>query len=137
MKQVLTILLSVLIFNLTLTAQNATGITLTLLGGAWYGYIEYNEKTRGIASSTNGGGLIPQWKHQHDVYDKHPHLIVTARGNIGNGYRQLMQFLRTSTRSQKESREGYSPSSDEEMNMSPPPPPYSHLNTNSNHNWTS
>lgn len=43
-KQVLTILCAVLMFNLTITALNSMGIVLTLLGGAWYARVEYVEK---------------------------------------------------------------------------------------------
>ncbi|GJJ16134.1 hypothetical protein Clacol_010414 [Clathrus columnatus] len=45
-KQVLTILLAVSIFNLTITPTNALGIALTLFGGAWYAVVEYYEKRR-------------------------------------------------------------------------------------------
>ncbi|KAL6306973.1 triose-phosphate transporter family-domain-containing protein [Sparassis latifolia] len=45
-KQVLTILCAVLIFNLTITATNATGILITLAGGAWYAWVEYEEKAQ-------------------------------------------------------------------------------------------
>ncbi|GBE83559.1 TPT-domain-containing protein [Sparassis crispa] len=45
-KQVLTILCAVLIFNLTITATNATGILITLVGGAWYAWVEYEEKAQ-------------------------------------------------------------------------------------------
>ncbi|KAJ7151432.1 TPT-domain-containing protein [Mycena crocata] len=43
-KQVLTIVCAVLMFNLTITPLNALGIVLTLIGGAWYGWIELIEK---------------------------------------------------------------------------------------------
>jgi len=43
-KQVLTILCAVGLFNLTIAPLNGLGITLTLLGGAWYGYVELREK---------------------------------------------------------------------------------------------
>jgi hypothetical protein len=33
---VLSIVLAVVIFNLTITAVNGVGILLTLIGGAWY-----------------------------------------------------------------------------------------------------
>ncbi|EJU01333.1 TPT-domain-containing protein [Dacryopinax primogenitus] len=45
-KQVLTIVLAVLIFDLTITPMNLLGIGLTLAGGGWYGAIEYGEKRR-------------------------------------------------------------------------------------------
>ncbi|KAF8504198.1 TPT-domain-containing protein [Hysterangium stoloniferum] len=48
-KQVLTILLAVSIFDLTITPANAVGIALTLLGGAWYAVVEYREKRRRLA----------------------------------------------------------------------------------------
>ena len=44
MKQVLTILFAVSLFNLTITPVNGLGIALTLLGGAWYASVEYREK---------------------------------------------------------------------------------------------
>ncbi|ORX90426.1 TPT-domain-containing protein [Basidiobolus meristosporus CBS 931.73] len=43
-KQVLSIVLAVTIFNLDISAMNGIGIALTLLGGVWYTYIEYKEK---------------------------------------------------------------------------------------------
>jgi hypothetical protein len=43
-KQVLTIVCAVAIFNLTITVLNAVGIVLTLVGGAWYAWIELIEK---------------------------------------------------------------------------------------------
>ncbi|KAG8966128.1 UAA transporter, partial [Tulasnella sp. 427] len=43
-KQVLTICLAVIIFDLHITPTNGMGIMLTLLGGMWFGAIEYQEK---------------------------------------------------------------------------------------------
>ncbi|KAF8842847.1 TPT-domain-containing protein [Paxillus ammoniavirescens] len=43
-KQVLSIILAVLIFNLSISGVNAGGILLTLVGGAWYAGVEYQEK---------------------------------------------------------------------------------------------
>ncbi|KAJ7056974.1 TPT-domain-containing protein [Mycena amicta] len=43
-KQVLTIVFAVFIFDLTITTLNAVGIVLTLVGGAWYAWIELVEK---------------------------------------------------------------------------------------------
>ncbi|SCZ99285.1 BZ3500_MvSof-1268-A1-R1_Chr3-1g05925 [Microbotryum saponariae] len=43
-KQVLTIGLAVLIFNVTLNLMNVFGIILTLGGGAWYAFVEFKEK---------------------------------------------------------------------------------------------
>ncbi|KAJ7764545.1 TPT-domain-containing protein [Mycena maculata] len=45
-KQVLTIICAVAIFDLTITPLNALGILLTLVGGAWYASIELAEKRR-------------------------------------------------------------------------------------------
>ncbi|KAF9453303.1 hypothetical protein P691DRAFT_801116 [Macrolepiota fuliginosa MF-IS2] len=45
-KQVLTILSSVVLFNLTITRMNATGILLTLVGGAWYASVDLRERGR-------------------------------------------------------------------------------------------
>jgi len=43
-KQVLTILTSVVLFNLTITGMNAVGIVLTLTGGAWYAILDLRER---------------------------------------------------------------------------------------------
>ncbi|GAA5970405.1 hypothetical protein JCM3765_005686 [Sporobolomyces pararoseus] len=43
-KQVLSIVLAVLIFNLVLNPTNLMGIVLTLFGGAWYAKVELQEK---------------------------------------------------------------------------------------------
>lgn len=45
-KQVLTIVFAVAIFDLTITTLNALGILVTLMGGAWYAYEEHLDKTR-------------------------------------------------------------------------------------------
>ncbi|OWZ28658.1 hypothetical protein C351_06492 [Cryptococcus neoformans c8] len=45
-KQVLTIALAVVLFNLHITPTNGIGILLTLIGGGWYGYVEYKEKNK-------------------------------------------------------------------------------------------
>lgn len=45
-KQVLTILFAVTLFDLTITRMNALGILLTLLGGVWYAVVDYQEKRR-------------------------------------------------------------------------------------------
>lgn len=44
-KQVLTIVLAVFLFHLTITPLNSIGILLTLIGGAWYARIEMLEKS--------------------------------------------------------------------------------------------
>jgi uncharacterized membrane protein len=45
MKQVLiTILLAVLIFDLTITLANALGVVLTIVGGAGYAFVEFRER---------------------------------------------------------------------------------------------
>ncbi|KAI0795512.1 triose-phosphate transporter family-domain-containing protein [Abortiporus biennis] len=43
-KQVLTILFAVSLFNLTITPTNALGISITLAGGAYYAWVEYASK---------------------------------------------------------------------------------------------
>jgi len=43
-KQVLTMLIAVVIFNLVITPTNMIGILLTIGGGAWYATVEYSEK---------------------------------------------------------------------------------------------
>lgn len=54
-KQVLTIILAVLIFNLSLNPTNVFGITLTLIGGAWYAKVELSEKKSSSLLNSNGG----------------------------------------------------------------------------------
>jgi len=46
-KQVLTILFAVVLFDLTITPANGIGILLTLAGGALYATVEYHEKQNG------------------------------------------------------------------------------------------
>jgi len=46
-KQVLTILFAVILFDLTITPANGIGILLTLAGGALYATVEYDEKQKG------------------------------------------------------------------------------------------
>lgn len=43
-KQVLSVILAVLIFNLTITAVNGAGILITLAGGALYAFVDLEEK---------------------------------------------------------------------------------------------
>jgi uncharacterized membrane protein len=45
-KQILTIVLSIVFWGLVLTPMNAIGITLTLAGGAWYAKVELEAKTK-------------------------------------------------------------------------------------------
>ncbi|KAI7908091.1 triose-phosphate transporter family-domain-containing protein [Cokeromyces recurvatus] len=45
-KQVLSIVLAVIIFNLNITFMNLIGIVLTLLGGAWYSNVSQQEKMK-------------------------------------------------------------------------------------------
>ncbi|KAI0718595.1 TPT-domain-containing protein [Cerioporus squamosus] len=53
-KQVLTILLAVAIFDLTITPANAAGILVTILGGAWYAWVEHEEKASKRAEKSAG-----------------------------------------------------------------------------------
>ncbi|PFH51121.1 hypothetical protein AMATHDRAFT_59576 [Amanita thiersii Skay4041] len=45
-KQVLTVVCAVAVFNLNMSPTNAVGIALTLCGGAWYTVVELREKKR-------------------------------------------------------------------------------------------
>ncbi|KAI4288555.1 MAG: hypothetical protein L6R35_002176 [Caloplaca aegaea] len=51
-KQVLTVVLSVMIWQVPIGAMNACGIALTLLGGAWYGRVELMGKTSKTTESS-------------------------------------------------------------------------------------
>lgn len=53
-KQVLTIVLAVIIFNLQINFVNLMGIALTIFGGAWYSYIEV--MSRGKSAPAGGAG---------------------------------------------------------------------------------
>lgn len=57
-KQVLTIVLAVMIFHLSINLTNLFGITLTLIGGALYAKVEFdqrNAKALNNNSSSNSG----------------------------------------------------------------------------------
>lgn len=49
-KQVMTIILSILFFNLVVNFTNSVGIILTLLGGAWYAKVEFDRKQESQSS---------------------------------------------------------------------------------------
>ncbi|KAJ3167149.1 UAA transporter [Geranomyces variabilis] len=76
-KQVLSIILSVAIFQLHITTTNAAGILITLLGGIWYSYVDYREKssaavsTSTSSSSSSTQSLLPSTKHIRS--SKHAH----------------------------------------------------------------
>lgn len=62
-KQVLTIVLAVMIFHLSVNLTNLFGITLTLIGGALYAKVEFDQKNAKAAlsassssTSVNGNG---------------------------------------------------------------------------------
>ncbi|KAI9638239.1 TPT-domain-containing protein [Dioszegia hungarica] len=48
-KQVMTIALAVVLFDLNISITNAIGILLTLVGGVWYGMVEYRDKQRRLS----------------------------------------------------------------------------------------
>ncbi|GAA5914916.1 hypothetical protein JCM8208_000770 [Rhodotorula glutinis] len=52
-KQVLTIVLAVIIFNVVLNPTNLLGISLTLFGGAWYAKVELAEKSARAAAAAS------------------------------------------------------------------------------------
>ncbi|GEM07495.1 ribonuclease III [Rhodotorula toruloides] len=58
-KQVLVIVLAVLIFNVSLNPTNLFGISLTLIGGAWYAKVELNEKNARAAAAAAQNDLSP------------------------------------------------------------------------------
>lgn len=45
-KQVLTIMLAVVLFNLSINGVNLIGILLTIAGGAYYSYVEYKSRQK-------------------------------------------------------------------------------------------
>ncbi|KAI8591116.1 triose-phosphate transporter family-domain-containing protein [Geranomyces variabilis] len=75
-KQVLSIILSVAIFQLHITTTNAGGILITLLGGIWYTYVDYREKNSAAVSTSSSSScstqsLLPTTKHMRS--SKHAH----------------------------------------------------------------
>lgn len=50
-KQVLTIALAVVLFNLQISITNGIGILLTLIGGAWYAFVEFSERSKKAAKA--------------------------------------------------------------------------------------
>ncbi|GAA5848695.1 hypothetical protein JCM3766R1_006414 [Sporobolomyces carnicolor] len=59
-KQVLSIVLAVMIFNLVLNPTNLLGIVLTLFGGAWYAKVELQEKqARAQLATSTAPNLAP------------------------------------------------------------------------------
>lgn len=61
-KQVLSIILSVVIFDYTINSTNAFGILLTLFGGGWYGFVELSLKRKAAQ-------LLPTTNPLDDKYD--------------------------------------------------------------------
>ncbi|CAE6372193.1 unnamed protein product [Rhizoctonia solani] len=58
-KQVLTILLALMVFNTnTPSATHLVGISLTLGGGLWYGYLEVKEKSEATSKELDDKGLV-------------------------------------------------------------------------------
>ncbi len=67
MKQVMSIILSVLIFSLKVNLLNGVGILLTLVGGAWYAVIEMERKKNNSSSTTKPdptGGILDGGKDE-------------------------------------------------------------------------
>lgn len=58
-KQVLTIALAVVLFNLNITFTNGIGIFLTLCGGGWYAYVEFSEKNKRTALAASANNKAP------------------------------------------------------------------------------
>ncbi|KAL9043186.1 MAG: hypothetical protein Q9214_003580 [Letrouitia sp. 1 TL-2023] len=50
-KQVLTVVLSIMIWRIQVGSMNACGIVLTLIGGAWYGRVEVMSKGKDVTSA--------------------------------------------------------------------------------------
>lgn len=58
-KQVLTIVLAVVLFNLTINGVNLIGISLTIIGGAYYSYVEFNSRKAPAAGVSLAPPLSP------------------------------------------------------------------------------
>ncbi|KAF8653394.1 hypothetical protein AX16_003966 [Volvariella volvacea WC 439] len=93
-KQVLTILCAVTIFDLTITTMNGFGIALTLIGGAWYAYVELKERQKRqrekelLLLSGHGHGLGSPPPLMSGVVP-HPHPPSAKQENGGTGARVL------------------------------------------------
>ncbi|KAI8047512.1 triose-phosphate transporter family-domain-containing protein [Gilbertella persicaria] len=78
-KQVLSIVLSVIIFDYAINATNSFGIVLTLVGGAWYGHLELGmKKTKQVLPTTNLVSLSLDNKHEETLVEKPP-LIISEK----------------------------------------------------------
>ncbi|OBZ88339.1 GDP-mannose transporter GONST5 [Choanephora cucurbitarum] len=66
-KQVLSIVLAVIIFDLSITATNGLGIILTLAGGAWYSNVQLNEKKSKLSGGESLLGVTD--KHENELLD--------------------------------------------------------------------
>lgn len=65
MKQVLSVIISIFVFHLTVTKMNALGILLTLFGGALYTYVELNRKNGAVyspASNSTSLNFNARWR---------------------------------------------------------------------------
>lgn len=74
-KQVLSIILSVIIFDYAINSTNAFGIILTLFGGGWYGFVELSLKKNAAqllpttnTSTTNS--MDDKYDHSSALTDK-------------------------------------------------------------------
>ncbi|KAF6751176.1 triose-phosphate transporter family-domain-containing protein [Ephemerocybe angulata] len=73
-KQVLAVLCSITLFNLTITRTNALGIGLALLGGAWYATVELREKRAQRRWRSAPSVSHPHHPHSHPLdHPHHPH----------------------------------------------------------------
>ncbi|CEP12550.1 hypothetical protein [Parasitella parasitica] len=69
-KQVLSIVLSVVLFDYLITTTNAFGIILTLLGGGWYGHVELNLKRNTAQQS-----VLPTNTKCDDIFEQKTSLL--------------------------------------------------------------
>lgn len=90
MKQVLTILFAVVLFDITITPLNLGGIVLTLIGGAYYAAVEYRQKTSAnnqlgrCGSNYQSGGAV-QNRMNWSAKAKARGEVAGGKGSSGTG----------------------------------------------------
>ncbi|EGG12339.1 uncharacterized protein MELLADRAFT_41728 [Melampsora larici-populina 98AG31] len=88
-KQVLTIVLAIFIFNLVITPTNLFGITLTLIGGAYYAKVELDRKKS--SELVNQNGIMR--RNDDEKIGLPSNSLITHHSNQGALYSPLVKVV--------------------------------------------
>ncbi|CAD6574883.1 MAG: UAA transporter [Cyphobasidiales sp. Tagirdzhanova-0007] len=95
-KQVLTIVLAVLIFNVAINRVNLLGISSTIAGGAYYSYIEYKSKRPRLSISLSDTSLhLGNPAFPHTYYEKKSPLPTTSENPMEQAQYQAQAQAQT------------------------------------------